>query len=132
MKDQVCEVDLRPNDFDWAGMLNNAVYPQLLEIGRWQWALANGVDLRDSRLVAVVVRLRLDYLRPVEWNPVARLAVRTAAGDRSPYSFTVDQSVEDAGGEVMARGEVKLALVDRLTKQVRRADLDSLLTGAVR
>lgn len=121
-----CEVDLRPNDFDWAGHLNNSVYPQLLETGRWQWGLANGVDLRDSPLVAVVLQLCLDYLKTVDWDPVGRLAIRTSLAEQSAYSFTLAQDIEQPDGTTMARGRVRLGVVDRTTKRIHRADLDAL------
>ncbi|MFF8595293.1 acyl-CoA thioesterase [Streptomyces sp. NPDC015220] len=123
----VSEVALRPNDFDWAGHLNNSVYVQLLETGRWEWGLACGVDLRDSRLVAVVLQLRLDYLRAVDWDPVGRLAVRTSLAERSPFSFTLAQDVERTDGTVVATGRVRLGLVDRDTKRVHPADLEAML-----
>ncbi|MDG9722595.1 acyl-CoA thioesterase [Streptomyces sp. DH41] len=122
-----CEVALRPNDFDWAGHLNNSVYAQLLETGRWEWGLAHGVDLRHSPLVAVVLRLQLDYLRAVDWDPVGRLAVRTSLAERSAYSFTLAQDVTEPDGTAVARGLVRLGLVDRHTKRVHRADLDAML-----
>ncbi|PAZ17401.1 hypothetical protein CLM62_02465 [Streptomyces sp. SA15] len=122
-----CEVALRPNDFDWAGHLNNSVYVQLLETGRWEWGLAHGVDLRDSSLVAVVLQLRLDYLQAVDWNPVGRLLVRTSLAERSAYSFTLAQDIEHPDGTAAARGKVRLALVDRHTKRIHRADLDAML-----
>ncbi|MBC3843192.1 4'-phosphopantetheinyl transferase superfamily protein [Streptacidiphilus sp. 4-A2] len=120
-----CEVALRPNDFDWAGHLNNSVYPQLLETGRWEWGLANGVDVRNSHLIAVVVQLQLDYLIPVLWDPVGRVAVRTRVADQSPYSFTLAQDVERTDGTT-ARGRVKLSLIDRDTQQIHRANRRSL------
>ncbi|MFT2019764.1 thioesterase family protein [Streptomyces sp. 796.1] len=122
-----CEVTLRANDFDWAGHLNNSVYVQLLESGRWEWGLACGVDLRDSTLVAVVLQLHLDYLRPVEWNPVGRLRVRTSLAERSAYSFTLAQDVERLDGTVVASGRVRLGLVDRDTQRIHRADLEAML-----
>ncbi|WP_255528155.1 thioesterase family protein [Streptacidiphilus sp. P02-A3a] len=121
-----CEVALRPNDFDWAGHLNNSVYPQLLETGRWEWGLANGVDVRNSQLIAVVVQLHLDYLIPVLWDPVGRVAVRSRVAEQSPYSFTLAQDVERTDGTVVARGMVKLSLVDRGTQRIHRANRHSL------
>ncbi|XUM03163.1 acyl-CoA thioesterase [Streptomyces venezuelae ATCC 10712] len=117
------EVGLRPNDFDWAGHLNNSVFPQLLESGRWEWGLANGVDLRDSTLVAVVLQLRLDYLKAVDWDPVGRLRIRTSLAGQTPYSFTLAQDVLLVDGTVAARGQVRLGLVDRETKAIHRVDL---------
>ncbi|MFD4372335.1 acyl-CoA thioesterase [Streptomyces sp. NPDC058486] len=121
------EVGLRPNDFDWAGHLNNSVYPQLMETGRWEWGLANKVDLRDSTLVAVVLQLQLDYLKAVDWDPVGRLFVRTSLAGQTAYSFTLAQDIELADGTVAARGRVRLGLVDRETKAIHRADLGALL-----
>ncbi|MFC9428936.1 MULTISPECIES: 4'-phosphopantetheinyl transferase superfamily protein [unclassified Streptomyces] len=120
------EIELRPNDFDWAGHLNNSVHPQLLETGRWQWALANDVDLRDSELVAVVLQLSLDYVKSVEWNPVGKVAVRTSLAERSAYSFTLAQDIEELDGTVVARGRVRLGLVERGTQRIHRADLAAL------
>ncbi|MGC5346460.1 acyl-CoA thioesterase [Streptomyces sp. AM 4-1-1] len=122
-----CEVALRPNDFDWAGHLNNSVHLQILESGRWEWGLALGGDLRDSSLVAVVLQLQLDYVKAVDWDPVGRVVVRTSLASRSPYSFTLDQDIEHTDGTVVARGRVRLGLVDRETKQIHRADLHALL-----
>ncbi|MEU8954755.1 acyl-CoA thioesterase [Streptomyces sp. NPDC048518] len=122
-----CEVALRPNDFDWAGHLNNSVYVQLLETGRWEWGRAWGGDLREDAPVAVVLQLRLDYLEAVGWDPVGRLVVRTSLAERTAYSFTLVQDVERTDGTVVARGRVRLGLVDRGTKRIRRADLDALL-----
>ncbi|MET9443626.1 acyl-CoA thioesterase [Streptomyces sp. NPDC006610] len=127
--EHTCEVALRPNDFDWAGHLNNSVYPQLLETGRWEWGLAHGVDAREDTVVAVVLQLQLDYLHAVDWDPVGRLVVRTSLADRTAYSFTLAQDVELPDGTKAARGRVRLGLVDRLTKRVHRVDLDSMFDG---
>jgi acyl-CoA thioesterase FadM len=121
-----CLVELRPNDFDWTGQLNNAVHAQLMEVGRWRWAAANDVDLRYGDLVAVVVSLRVDYLKPVAWDPVRHVAVRTGLAGATSYSFTLSQDIEHHDGTVYATGRVRLALVSRATQQVRRADLGSL------
>jgi acyl-CoA thioesterase FadM len=123
----VCSVDLRPNDFDCAGHLNNSVHPQLMELGSWQWGIANGVDLRDGSLVAVVVSLHLDYLKPIEWNPVGRVMVRTDLVEVTAYSFTLTQDIECEDGMVFSRGRVRLALMDRASRP-HQVDLDSLRT----
>jgi acyl-CoA thioester hydrolase len=128
--EHTCEVGLRANDFDWAGHLNNSVYPQLLETGRWEWGLAHGADAREGTQVAVVLQLRLDYLRAVDWDPVGRLVVRTSLADRTAYSFTLAQDVELPDGTKVARGRVRLGLIDRDTKRVHRVDLSSMLAGA--
>lgn len=128
LAEHVCPVDLRPNDFDWAGNLNNSVHPQLLEVGRWKWGIANGIDLRGSPLVAVVVSLNIDYVRPVGWDPVGQVVVRTSLATQTAFSITLRQDIECADA-VMARGQVRLALVDRETQRIHRADVARLRTG---
>ncbi|WP_327233362.1 acyl-CoA thioesterase [Streptomyces sp. NBC_01317] len=128
--EHTCEVGLRANDFDWAGHLNNSVYPQLLETGRWEWGLAHGADARGGTQVAVVLQLHLDYLQAVDWDPVGRLVVRTSLVDRTAYSFTLAQDVELPDGTKVARGRVRLGLMDRDTKRVHRVDLSAMLAGA--
>lgn len=125
--EHTCEVALRPNDFDWAGHLNNSVYVQLLETGRWEWGLAHGVDAREDSVVAMVLQLQLDYVQSVDWDPVGRLVVRTSLADRSAYSFTLAQDVERPDGTVVARGRVRLGLVDRHTRRIHRVNLDAML-----
>jgi acyl-CoA thioesterase FadM len=120
-----CLVALRPNDFDWTGQLNNSIHPQLIEMGRWRWGHANGVDLRDSELVAVVVSLHLDYLRPILWDPVGCVLVRTDLVETTAYSFTLAQDIEHLDGAVLTRGQVRLAMVSRKTKEIHRVDLES-------
>ncbi|MFD8064441.1 acyl-CoA thioesterase [Streptomyces parvulus] len=123
--EHVCEVALRPNDFDRAGHLNNSVYLQLLETGR-EWGIAHGVDARADTLVAMVLQLHLDYLRSVDWDPVGRVVVRTSLAEHSPYSFSLAQNVELRDGTVAARGRVRLALVDPHTKRAHRVDLGAM------
>lgn len=128
--EHTCRVELRPNDFDWAGHLNSGVHPQLLEVGRWKWGIANGIDLRGGQLVAVVVSLHLDYVKPIGWDPVGQVVVRTALVTTTAYSYTLRQDIECADATVMARGHVRLALVDRETQRIHRVDLTQLQTGA--
>ncbi|MEW2448004.1 acyl-CoA thioesterase [Streptomyces parvulus] len=124
--EHLCEVALRPNDFDRAGHLNNSVYLQLLETARWEWGIAHGVDARADTLVAMVLQLRLDYLRSVDWDPVGHVVVRTSLAAHSPYSFSLAQDVELRDGTVAARGRVRLALVDPHTKRAHRVDLGAM------
>jgi acyl-CoA thioesterase FadM len=105
-------VSLRPNDFDWSQQLNNSVFVELLEIGRWDWSLANGLDLRYSGLVGVVARLELNYLKPVFWNPIATLQVRTKMEKFEQYSIYIRQNLEETNGVLIAQANLRLALFD--------------------
>jgi acyl-CoA thioesterase FadM len=112
-QEHITPVSLRPNDFDWSLQLNNSVYLELLEIGRWDWSLSNGLDFRHRSLVGVVVRLEIDYLKPVFWDPLTKLQVRTAGEKLERYSFYLRQKVEDTSGALMADAKLRLALFDK-------------------
>ncbi len=131
LKEVTCLVPLRPNDFDWSRQLNNAVYPQLLESGRWVWALENCIDLRMESLVGVVSRLELDYLKPVFWDPVATVTVRTGVRNIERFSIYLNQMVEDSGSRTCARARVQLAMYDSAKKVPVAIDLAKLRRDSV-
>lgn len=83
-------------------------------------------------LGAVVVTLYLNYIKPVRWDPVAQVIVRTALDTTTPYSFSLRQNVECAEGSIRASGEIRLALVDRETRRIHRVDLSRLRTDEIR
>lgn len=120
-------VPLRPNDFDWSRQLNNSVYLQLLETGRWSWALDNGIDLRESNIVGVVVRIEIDYLRPIFWNPISVLKVRTRVKNIERFSIYLHQSIEDENTNLIADAIVRLAMYDMNNRRVIPIDKDELM-----
>lgn len=63
---------VRPSDLDSLGHVNNAVALEYLEAGRWDWARHHG--LGQARIVAVVSRAEVDYLRPIQ---IPRVEVHT-------------------------------------------------------
>ena len=84
------------------------------------------IDLKDRRLVAVVVRLEIDYIRPVFWNPVAELNVRTKLLKIESYSVYLEQLIEDAFDGIMAKAVVRLSLFDRHQEIPVVIDLEEL------
>ena len=126
LRENVHTVALRPNDFDWSLQLNNSVYLELFEIGRWQWCLANGIDLKHHNLIGVVVRLEIDYIKPVLWNPVAELNIRTKLLKLELYSIYFQQQLEDLQGKIMTKALLRLALYDRQQNIPVRIDLKKI------
>ncbi|MBU2839381.1 acyl-CoA thioesterase [Acidithiobacillus thiooxidans] len=124
LREVTCLVPLRPNDFDWSHQLNNAVYPQLLESGRWAWALENCIDLRMDGLLGVVSRLELDYLKPVFWDPISTVKVHTGVRNVQRFSIYLNQMVEDPESQTCARACVQLALYDSVKKVPVAIDLE--------
>lgn len=121
-----CTVPLRPNDFDWTGQLNNSILLEVCETSRWQWASANKLDLKTERFAAVVASAELRYLRPVSWDPLAQVRVRTDVQDLSFYAITLAQEMGSEDGQQLATAVFKLALYDLVTRLPVRIRLESL------
>lgn len=112
-------ISLRPNDFDWSKFLNNSVYPQLFEFARWDWARINKVNLEQSNIAAVVVRMEIDFISPVIWNPIAEVLVDTELDSLNAYSFSIIQTVRSVEGDMKAKARIKLALFDFVSNQIK-------------
>ena len=110
--ENVCTVALRPNDFDTYLILNNSVYLELFEMGRWRWGLMNGMDFKKLDLAVMVIRIEIDYIKPIFWNPVATVNVRTKLVKQELYSFYLQQQIELAE-DLTTKGLVRISLYDR-------------------
>ena len=129
-QDCITKTLLRPNDFDLSWQLNNSVFVELFEFGRWEWAKLNGINLTESELLGVVVRLELDYIKPIFWGFSKQLSVRTSVHKIENYSFHLQQEILDDLDCVYALGSLRLALFDKnerkavpLTKEGGRAEV---------
>jgi acyl-CoA thioesterase FadM len=82
-------------------------------------------------LVGVVSRLELDYLKPVFWDPVATVTVRTGVRNIERFSIYLNQMVEDSGSRTCARARVQLAMYDSAKKVPVAIDLAKLRRDSV-
>lgn len=123
--DHVSALRPRPNDYDWALQLNNSVFVELFEAGRWDWTMANGIDLRHGRLVGAVARLEIDYKKPVFWDPSTVLHVTTSLVRLERFSLFLRQRVARAGDEV-ADGLLRLVVFDKQRRVMVPIDIDQL------
>jgi len=107
---------VRPADLDSLGHVNNARVLEYLETSRWHWLDANGLAGR-RRVVPVVSRVRIDYLRQI---PVCELRVDTSlelpVDEDLEFTFRVrfQQVVAEPGraGSAFARAELEVAFVE--------------------
>ncbi len=125
LHDHVSVVRPRPNDYDWALQLNNSVFVELFEAGRWDWSLANGIDLRYGPLVGAVARLEIDYKKPVFWDPSIVLHVTTSLVRLERFSLYLRQRVALAGDEV-ADGLLRLVVFDKEKRAMVPVELGRL------
>lgn len=63
-KSVVTTLDVRPNDLDSLGHVNNATVLEYFEAGRWEWIKDNGLRL-SGQIIAIVSRIEVDYRRMI-------------------------------------------------------------------
>ncbi len=100
--ESILSLQVRPNDLDALGHVNNAVVLEYLEAGRWDWLAAQGI-VRGGDVTAVVARAEVDYRGEIPFGPIE---VRTV--------------LESPSTEELAEGETVYRAVFR--QRIRRAD----------
>jgi acyl-CoA thioester hydrolase len=124
-------LQLRLNDFDVLGHLNQAVYHELLEQGRI--ALLSSVG-GDSNAY-VLARVELDYRREVPL-PMREVVVESGVERVGRSSVRLVQRVLRSDGELAAEGAAVLVGWDpakrgsRVLSEAERAGLTARLVGA--
>lgn len=109
-------LQLRANDFDWSKYMNNSNYFQLFEQGRWDWQNINNLNLVESELVGVVARMKIDYIKPIYWDPLKEVAVETSVEKQTQFSITLKQVLKDLSN-VYCIAEIQLTLFNMQTKR---------------
>ena len=118
LSDSLVWLQVRPNDLDVQGHVNNAVTLEYFEAGRWDWFARNGLA-PDGAVAPVVARAEVDYLAPI---PYARIEVATRlaapqdprAGEGRTYRTRFRQEIRIPGqARPAARVLVTIAFVDR-------------------
>lgn len=62
-------LQVRPNDLDSLGHVNNATALEYMETGRWDWTIKNGLRPKGP-VIAVVARIEVDYRQMIHTNYV--------------------------------------------------------------
>ena len=121
---------VRSTEVDMLGPVNNAVYQQWLEWGRFEWVRDGAVEfpsVRTSGLSLVVVHVALDYRKEARMDD--RLVIETALVRIGGRSLTYRQRVVHADGTVACDGNVVLACFDvnrRCSAELPQAVKDGL------
>jgi len=100
-------VDVRYQDHDTMGHVNNAVYVTYMEEARFAY-LTEGLGVPPMDLNMVVANLTVDFRRPVQFDAEVEVAVSvTHVGDSS---FTMAYEVRDSEGVAVEGETVQVAL----------------------
>lgn len=118
-------------DTDFSGLVYHASYLRFMERGRSDMIRLMGVHHsalaagEGNRLVFVVRRMEIDFLRPARIDDI--LEIVTEPAERTAAALTLAQAVT-RDGETLVRAHVQIVLVDE-TGRPRR--LSSVLPGSL-
>jgi acyl-CoA thioester hydrolase len=111
MKTISTPVQIRFNDIDMFGHVNNSVYNQYLDCGKVEYMLrVLGQSVLFGKRSMVIVRIENDFLNPV--LPTDELLVITGVEAVGEKSVTLRQSVVDKKGEVKVESRSILSTYD--------------------
>lgn len=115
-------VNIRPEDVDGMGHVNNIVYVRWVqEVAMAHWAAAAPADAQAA-MTWVVLRHEIDYLRPARPGDTVRARTWVGAGESLRYErFT---EIVRGDGTVLARGRTLWCPVDIATGRPRRVPPD--------
>lgn len=92
-------VQIRFNDIDMFGHINNSIYLQFLDMGKYAYFRQFMTDTFGSEPTApVVANINCDFIEPTKIDE--KLEVLTAITDIADSSMTLDQRVVNADGRV--------------------------------
>lgn len=104
-------VQLRFNDIDMFGHLNNTVYVQLLDQGKYEYfrQFMNG-PFGSTPTAPVIANINVDYLEPAHMDD--KLTVATAVTAIADTSMTLQQVIEDDKSNVKCRAKTVMVNID--------------------
>lgn len=114
------DLDVRPNDLDSLGHVNNAVALEYLEAGRWGWMDQHGLQ-RGATVVPVVTRIEAQYrreIRPQRVTVRTRLELDEGSGlEGSVYKVQFFQEILTKDrSETAIMAQVDVAFIDATSR----------------
>lgn len=109
-------IQLRFNDVDRMGHVNNAVIMEYFDLGKDAFFSSHGIPPDKGDFTVMIVHYEVDFLRQI--HPHDRIAVQTAVERLGNKSLTVIQHVVDTeSGECCATCRTVLSGYRRSTRQ---------------
>lgn len=107
------EVDVRFQDLDAVGHVNNAVYATYCEQARVDF-FEDVVGLRSTDISIVLASLELQYRKPIEGTGTVSVELDVPEVGNSSFTMTYELTYE---GDVVATGESVQVVVDPETRE---------------
>jgi acyl-CoA thioester hydrolase len=95
-----CPIDVRFRDCDLMGHVNNAVYLTYLEIARFAYWKAAGLDRIEGEISYIVARVEIDYRASANFGDVLDVGLAVSGIGRS--SFTMAYEIRNQHGRVVS------------------------------
>ena len=109
-------VQIRFNDIDMFGHLNNTVYLQFLDMGKYAYFRQFMSDTFGSEPTApVVVNINCNFLEPTKIDET--LEVHTAITAIGDTSLTLDQRIVNTDGHIKCTARTIMVNIDLATSQ---------------
>ena len=95
-----CPIEVRFRDCDMMGHVNNAVYLTYLEMARFAYWKAAGLDRVAGEISYILARVEIDYRSQAEVNEVLDVAVGVTGIGRSSFSMAFE--IRNPAGRLIA------------------------------
>lgn len=105
-------IQVRPNDLDRLGHVNNAVILEYLEVGRWEWLQGIFLSLSgNDSILPVVTRSEINYRKEMNHK---EYVVATKLNNIGSYSTWFDQSIHDLTNPeiIYADAKIQVGFID--------------------
>lgn len=115
MKNRI-EAQLRFNDIDILGHLNNTVYFSLYDLGKAKYM--EEVGLREPGPVAptsVIADVHCSYFKPVHYGD--EIYIETSCSEVGNKHFILDQEMIDSNGDIRSRCRTVMVYIDPSTQK---------------
>ena len=100
-------IQLRFNDIDQMGHVNNAVIMEFFDLGKANLFAEAGLPPEEGDFTVMVVHVDVDFVSQIRWGD--SIEVRTRIDHFGTKSLHVEQEVVKSGGEVCARCHTVMA-----------------------
>ncbi|MBR3725375.1 MAG: acyl-CoA thioesterase [Bacteroidales bacterium] len=109
-------IQLRFNDIDQMGHVNNAVIMEFFDLGKSEYFTAIGLPPEEGDFTVMVVRVEVDFLRQIRYHD--RIQVTTSVDHFGTKSLAVKQQVVDVEtGESCANCRTVMSGYSRTTQK---------------
>ncbi|AOY84851.1 thioesterase family protein [Moorena producens JHB] len=127
-------IQVRPNDLDSSGHVNNATVVEYLDAGRWSWLKHHNLA-RGQRIIPVVARLEINYRHEILLGEVKVITKVEEAEKPRYYQVVFQQSVEifkDGAATIASEARVKVGFIDSKERTIRTLQdfIDDIKTGS--